>query len=136
MSWALVIAVLLGGPIVAPCGGEVYGGNARPSYDMRSHGHDSGAITDDSAAFGRATANGDHGGGAEALRRFASTRTMKTGTTIAGVVFEVCVALHCTALRCPRSYLAAGGNVHDVGTTSFFRAAVVFASCVLGVSYR
>lgn len=103
MSWCLVIAVLLGGNILDPCGGAVYGGSARPSSSMRSHGHDGGggAISrDDSAAFGAATASGDHGGGADALRRFASTRAMKTGTTIAGVVFEVRVALDCIALRC------------------------------------
>lgn len=97
MSWCLVIAVLLGGPMVAPCCGAVYGGSARPSYGM-SRGEDSGsgAIRRYSAASGAsAMAGGDHAGGAEALRRFASTRAMKTGTTIAGVVFEVCAALRC-----------------------------------------
>lgn len=85
MSWCLVIAFLLGTPIVVPCDAVVYGGSARPSYGMRSY-EDSGAIRDSAAP---ATA---YDGGAEALRRFASTRAMKTGTTIAGVVFEVRIA--------------------------------------------
>eukprot|EP00903_Cladosiphon_okamuranus_P009473 g9028.t1 len=64
---------------------------------MPSRGEDSrsGAISGDSAApAALAMASGDQGGGgAEALRRFAATRAMKTGTTIAGVVFEGGVVL-------------------------------------------
>lgn len=92
MSWSLVIAVLLSAQIVLPCAGAVYGGSHRPNSGLKG-GAESGAITSDSAASvvgaGFSSAAGEGEGGAEALRRFASTRAMKTGTTIAGVVFEV-----------------------------------------------
>lgn len=59
-------------------------------------GHTARAAVENQAAVG---------GRAEALRRFAAERTMKTGTTIAGVVFEVrrltCGQRSCTA--CQRS---------------------------------
>lgn len=94
MSWCLVIAILLGTPAVAPCAAAVYGGSHRPNPGFPL-GAESGAITSDSAAAAELSragmgsgAAGDEGG-AEALRRFASARAMKTGTTIAGVVFEV-----------------------------------------------
>lgn len=101
MSWSLVIAVLLAAPIVAPCGGALYGGSTRPSYGggvtQEQRGFDGGAIRDSAAGpratpFGSAAADGE--GGAGALRRFASTRAMKTGTTIAGVVFKVWLCVH------------------------------------------
>lgn len=79
-----LIALLLGAPFLSPCGGSL-------------NGFGSGAIPTGSAAGATCTltaglfASSDGGvqGGAEALRRFAATRAMKTGTTIAGVVFEV-----------------------------------------------
>lgn len=96
MSWSLVIAVLLGTPIVAPCAGAVYGGSHRPNSGFQG-GAESGAIASDSAASvvgaGIRLSSAAGEGGAEALRRFASIRAMKTGTTIAGVVFEVGAAV-------------------------------------------
>ncbi|CAM9171661.1 unnamed protein product [Ectocarpus fasciculatus] len=88
MSRRLWIALLLGAPFLSPCGGSL-------------HGFDGGAIPTGSAAGATAEATagwfGSSGsgveGGAEALRRFASTRAMKTGTTIAGVIFEGGVVL-------------------------------------------
>lgn len=101
MSWSQVISVLLAAPIVTPCGGALYGGSVRPYHSVgadqeRGFDGDGGAITYSTAGFGSraaefgsAVADADGKGGAEALRRFASTRAMKTGTTIAGVIFEV-----------------------------------------------
>ncbi|CAM9886719.1 unnamed protein product [Ectocarpus sp. 12 AP-2014] len=84
MSWCLLIALLLGAPFLSPRGGSL-------------HGFCSGATPTGSAAGATAGLLGASDrsveGGAEALRRFASTRAMKTGTTIAGVVFEGGVVL-------------------------------------------
>ncbi|CAM9864620.1 unnamed protein product [Pylaiella littoralis] len=105
MSWSQVISVLLAAPIVTPCGGALYGGSVRPYHSVgadqeRGFDGDGGAITYSTAGFGSraaefgsAVADADGKGGAEALRRFASTRAMKTGTTIAGVIFEGGVVL-------------------------------------------
>lgn len=107
MSWSLVIAVIVASSIGTPCRGALYGGRVRPNYGggvahERGLDSDGGAITDSTAGLGtipgattRTTTFGsppdaDRGDGADALGRFASTRAMKTGTTIAGVVFEVC----------------------------------------------
>lgn len=89
MSWSLVIAVLLGSPTIAPCSAVVYGGSTRPNYGLPQDdlSLDSPARFGNSAASGTAVDGSQ--GRAEALRRFASTRAMKTGTTIAGVIFEV-----------------------------------------------
>jgi len=113
MSWSLVIAVLLGAPTVAPCAGAVYGGSHRPNPGFPSRA-ESGAITSDSAAsgdvlgvgMGFSSAAGHEGEGAEDLRRFASTRVMKTGTTIAGVVFEVSAAVG-RPFKCLSPYMCA-----------------------------
>ncbi|CAM9604923.1 unnamed protein product [Scytosiphon promiscuus] len=107
MSWALVVAALLGAPTITPCSATVYGGSARPNFGSRydDSSFDSPANFPNSAASGRTgyryssighssdvhAAQGGHG--AEALRKFASTRAMKTGTTIAGVVFRGGVVL-------------------------------------------
>lgn len=101
MSWSVVIAVLLGASNVAPCSAMVYGGSSRPNYGLPPDdrtGFDAciPSTFGDSAASGQSryssVVDGAQGG-AEALRRFASTRAMKTGTTIAGVIFEVSLRL-------------------------------------------
>lgn len=95
MSWCLLIALLLGAPFLSPCGGSL-------------HGFDSGATPTGSAAGATAllgSSDRSVEGGAEALRRFASTRAMKTGTTIAGVVFEVSHVVFLTGM--PTTLVAA-----------------------------
>ncbi|CAB1102298.1 unnamed protein product [Ectocarpus sp. CCAP 1310/34] len=84
MSWCLLIVLLLGAPFLPPCGGSlhVFYSGATPT------GSAEGATAGLLGASDRSME-----GGAEALRRFASTRAMKTGTTIAGVVFEGGVVL-------------------------------------------
>ncbi|CAM9192457.1 unnamed protein product, partial [Hapterophycus canaliculatus] len=100
MSWSLVIAVLLGAHNITQCSAMVYGGSVRPSCGLAQddRGFEISSPTfSDSAASSRpgygSAVDGAQGGGAEALRRFASTSAMKTGTTIAGVVFEGGVVL-------------------------------------------
>ena len=77
--------------------GIIFGGSpALDLYGIPSHGHDVvGDLDVDGRMYGcsqlreDADCQGSGKGRVHALRRFAETRTMKTGTTIAGVVFEV-----------------------------------------------
>ena len=111
MTWPLVMAVLIVAPFLTPCsamqphdgmyGGSMQGSNHHFPRDALSDvddffvvDHSSSSSSSSSSRSSSMTGDGrnawaERQGGMDALRNFASTRTTKTGTTIAGVVFKV-----------------------------------------------
>lgn len=116
MKWPRVVASLLSVTTVSRCGAILHHDGLYGISTGFQHSDGLGGVFDVAASrergsIGVGSARAGEGR-AEALRRFAASRPMKTGTTIAGVVFEArklyirmlaplpqlpCLALSCIA---------------------------------------